>query len=124
MLPFVDVVGYGGRDASDVMELVHTQWLITDEDNIQWRIRFLSEGRFEYTDPVFVDWEYWDTNPWCDNGRWKCEKNSLEMTFENSTLVYVGFVKNDMMAGFSTFISALQIEQRLWRAIRTSEYTT
>ena len=74
VIPFVDAIGYGGRDTSDVMELVHTQWLITDEDNIQWKIRFLSEGRFEYTDPVFLDWEYWDTNPWCDNGRWKCEK--------------------------------------------------
>jgi len=100
------------------MNLIDTLWLIIPEDNCLWKIHFLSDGKFVYTDPVIVGWEYWEENPWCDNGYWSMEGNSILFSFHDSQLVYSGFVRENSMAGTSVFISSLQTEEILWHAVR------
>ncbi len=102
------------------MALTDTRWLVTEHGRILWRVRFAPEGVFHYTDPAVVGWSYWDTHPWCDNGRWSLNGALVQLAFKGTELVYDGVLQGGYMQGIYQLPSnpGARPQVKVWQAER------
>ena len=81
--------------------------MITDHDGVQWRVKFIADGVFHYTDPAIIGWDYWDNTPWCDNGRWQLNDCQIKLSFDGGCIHYEGWVEPTKMHGLSRWPSSV-----------------